>query len=48
MFHCTCQQGGGLDVGAVSTVVAEEDATAVALLSVFNLRLVYMICSINS
>lgn len=49
IFHCTCQHGGGLDVGAVVVeVVVEEDATVVVLLSVFNLRLANMNCSISS
>ena len=43
-----CQHGGGLDVGADSTVCADDDATVDDLFSVVNLRLANINCSINS
>lgn len=46
--ECTCQHGGGLDVGAASIVAVEEDATAGVIFSVVNLRLANMNCSISS
>lgn len=53
IFHCTCQHGGGLDVGAVVgavvvEVVVEDDATVVVLLFVLNLCLANKNCSISS